>query len=231
MDLANDVLGGPPSAVKSDTMETYEIGTKLSMGDGSVQLNATAFYSDWKDIQVELFLGGTSTCGIFFVQNAASATSEGVELELTALPTESLLLSLSGSYVDSVLDNDEPDLNAQENDRLPGAPDWQFTASGEYTMPINEQWTAAGYLGVQYVGDILGKFSSDPEAPRTETGDFYTTNVNLRLESDRWSFILFADNVFDERAATFGFRNEQENFVETSVLRPRTVGVTVRTWF
>lgn len=230
-DLATDVLGGPPQAVESDSMETYELGTKLSLGNGSVQINAAAFHSDWKDIQVELFLGGTSTCGIFFVQNAASATSEGIELEVTAQPLDSLLLSLSGSYVDATLDEDEPDLNASGGDRLPGAPDYQFTASGEYTMPINDQWTASGYLGVQYVGEILGKFSSDPEAPRTESGDFYTTNVNLRLESERWSLVLFADNVFDERAATFGFRNEQANFVETSVLRPRTVGLTVRTWF
>jgi iron complex outermembrane receptor protein len=84
--------------VKPETLSAFEFGYKSEWLDGRVNLNATAFYYDYRNIQVNVVgpvsaaVGAATTS---YLQNAKQGTSKGLELELEALATERLFLSAS----------------------------------------------------------------------------------------------------------------------------------------
>jgi len=75
---------------------SFEFGAKMSLLDGAAELSFAIFYTDYDDLQVATLTGGTS----FVVQNAASATTQGIELEGRWQATEKLNLRGSFGWVD-----------------------------------------------------------------------------------------------------------------------------------
>src|SRR4029077_2095937 len=61
----------------------YEGGVKTSLRD-RVSFSAAAFRIDWRDLQVNV--PNPQVPAQFFIANAAGATSQGLELELSARP-------------------------------------------------------------------------------------------------------------------------------------------------
>jgi iron complex outermembrane recepter protein len=75
---------------------TYEIGSKMSLLDGAAELNIAYFYTEYDDLQVSIFSGNTT----FEVQNAAEATTQGLEVDGRWQATENLMLSGSVGWID-----------------------------------------------------------------------------------------------------------------------------------
>ncbi|HVW67805.1 MAG TPA: TonB-dependent receptor, partial [Steroidobacteraceae bacterium] len=63
--------------LKSDTLWTYEAGTKAQLQDPDILVSAAVFHIDWKNIQQQLAL----PCGAYFDINGNKATINGGELE------------------------------------------------------------------------------------------------------------------------------------------------------
>ena len=80
-----------------ETMTTYELGLKSRFWDQRLQLNATVFYNDYEDYQADVYVPEALGIGVV---NAGQATSSGLELELTALVTDGLELTLNYGYLD-----------------------------------------------------------------------------------------------------------------------------------
>ena len=228
--LAEQVFGFRPGAIQSDSMWSYEVGTKLSFADGRVKLNAGVYQNDWTDIQVDVSLDGNATCSISVTQNVASATGTGVEFDLSWAATDNLLLTVAGSWVDFTLDDDQPFLNAVEDDRLPSHPDKTLYGSAEYYFPVFDGWDGFARAEISYTGDIMGGFNADAGVPRTEFGDYTLANVRLGMENESWEFALYANNIFDEDALTFQFTDRRDR-IESLVNRPFTVGINIRSNF
>src|SRR5690606_8082924 len=68
----------------------YEFGVKSTLGNGLATVNLAIFRMDFEDQQQSAYDPDLRT---FFTRNAASARSEGVELEVQIIPTDSLSLS------------------------------------------------------------------------------------------------------------------------------------------
>ena len=79
---------------------TYEIGGKMTLLDGVAELNFAIFRTEYDDLQVSVFSGGTT----FDVQNAAEATSQGVEIDGRWAATDKLTLQASLGYIDFEFD-------------------------------------------------------------------------------------------------------------------------------
>ncbi|MFO7551868.1 MAG: TonB-dependent receptor [Haliea sp.] len=75
---------------------SFEVGAKLTLLDGSAELNIAAFHTSYEDLQVSIFSGNTT----FIVQNAAEATSKGVEVDGRWQATDKLLLQASLGWLD-----------------------------------------------------------------------------------------------------------------------------------
>lgn len=76
---------------KQEEVTAYEIGLKSSLFDGLADLNLAAFRSEFDNLQVAIFSGNTT----FEVQNAAAATSTGLELDSRWRLTQDFTLSAS----------------------------------------------------------------------------------------------------------------------------------------
>lgn len=79
--------------VEPETLDAYTIGFKSEFLDNMVRLNAEAFFYDYKNLQLQQVLliegGGTATR----ITNAAEAEIKGVEIDLTAVPTDNLTIT------------------------------------------------------------------------------------------------------------------------------------------
>jgi iron complex outermembrane recepter protein len=76
---------------------SYEGGLKTEWLEHRLRVNATGFYYDYTDLQVQqLISAGTLTIG-----NAATAHVKGLELEAVGKVTRDLQLTLNGSFLDA----------------------------------------------------------------------------------------------------------------------------------
>lgn len=75
---------------------TLELGTKLSLLDGASEINVAVFRSEYTDLQAAVFSGSTT----FNVDNAAEATTQGIEIDSRWQLSDSLMLSASFGWVD-----------------------------------------------------------------------------------------------------------------------------------
>jgi iron complex outermembrane receptor protein len=83
-----------------ESLWAYEIGLKSLMMDQRIMLNGALFYMDISDMQVLEAVDPYTS----WITNAAKATSQGVELELTAKVTESITLMGGLGYTDIEFD-------------------------------------------------------------------------------------------------------------------------------
>jgi iron complex outermembrane receptor protein len=91
-------LGADSNDVDFDEEEvlSFEVGAKITLLDGSAELNIAAFHTTYDDLQASIFSGNTT----FIVQNAAEATSQGVEIDGRWQVTERLMLQGSVGWLD-----------------------------------------------------------------------------------------------------------------------------------
>jgi iron complex outermembrane receptor protein len=79
---------------------SYEAGAKTEWLDRQLRLNATVFYYDYKNLQVQQLIAA----GVLSIGNAATAKVKGAELELTAKPVQDLQLTVNFSALDAKYD-------------------------------------------------------------------------------------------------------------------------------
>jgi iron complex outermembrane receptor protein len=87
-----------------ETISSMELGVKSTLMDGRMRLNAAVFSYDYDDVQVSVIKsddGGVSTD----VVNAASFGTEGLELDLAFLVTDTMTLRAQYAYTDREYDD------------------------------------------------------------------------------------------------------------------------------
>ena len=187
------------------------------------------FHGDWKDIQVYVEIPPINgECDFGFGANAAAATSVGLEGEFSYAFTDRFTLSGAGSFVDATVDNDEPFLEARKGDRLPGSPDLQISLSGDYFWPLANGNQAFIRVDAQYIGEIIGSFTLGDE--RTVSENYGLANLRVGMQSARYEWSFFADNMTDNRALVFS-NGVDDEFRRTIMLQPRTLGLQFRSRF
>jgi outer membrane receptor protein involved in Fe transport len=90
-DLAEIGLSEVPLTYDSDSLWSYEVGTKLALVDNRLRLNASGFQIDWTDIINNVSLD----CILSFTTNLGKARSRGWDIDVQYQPIESLLLSIA----------------------------------------------------------------------------------------------------------------------------------------
>ena len=205
---------------------SYEAGLRTSFWNRRIQLNATAFYYDYSDLQVFTF----TASGLQFIENASDAQIKGLEFELEAHPTDNLELGGSLGLMDSEYKNFVRSFGGATEDlsgnRLIGAPNSQFDVYARYVIPTQiGNFTLRGdfsYVGNRYYDERqLAELSSEGS----------TTNLDARLSwtstNDAIEVALWAKNLTNEvniidvvDVGLFGYQNVWYN-------TPRTYGLTV----
>jgi outer membrane receptor protein involved in Fe transport len=230
-----------PTFFESDTVWSYELGSKNQLFDRRLRMEASAFYIDWSNIQQTI---GLAQCGFSFVENLGSAKSKGFDLALQASVTDDLILGGSVGYTKAEFDETVfggpsrgPGVSpiVTEGDDIPLNP-WTVHLNGQYSYDLAGR---RGYTRFDFQhlsqqkalvpGTNPANGGTDPSIP----GRPESTTLSLRtgVELDTFDISLFVNNVFNAnpqltRARSPGQAGPNSLFTGTT-LRPRTFGITV----
>ncbi|MBL9068139.1 MAG: TonB-dependent receptor [Sphingopyxis sp.] len=90
-----------PESFAPEQVDAFEIGSKNSFGNGALQLNLTAFYYKYKDLQLSKIVARTA------VNDNVSANIYGFEAEAIVRPDPDLVINLGFSYLHSKVSDDK----------------------------------------------------------------------------------------------------------------------------
>jgi outer membrane receptor protein involved in Fe transport len=105
-----------PPIFKPEYNDAFELGTKNTLWDGDLTLNADLFYYNYKNYQISQIVDRTS------VNLNFDATVKGAELETTWSPLPGLRLGFSGGYEDARIKDGQQAIDLI--DRTAGHSDW-----------------------------------------------------------------------------------------------------------
>ena len=221
-----------------EKVTSYELGLKSSWLANRLNLNFALFRMDYDDLQVRL---GCVNCGpgglpLRFLSNAGTAEGEGFELELIALPTDSLRFTAGIGYMDTVYD----ELQDVEDQRRGG-----FFDAGGNTLPLAPEWTvnvSAQHTAQLMGGSLTSRLDLSHVDDRFSDGSFHNhpddvlpaqtllgARVTYRPASESWSVSLWAKNLTDDDSEVyraFGTAFLPFGTNRAQYQQPRTYGVT-----
>ncbi|MBO9694914.1 MAG: TonB-dependent receptor [Sphingopyxis sp.] len=90
-----------PESFKPEQVDAFEIGSKNTFGGGALQLNLTAFYYKYKDLQLSKIVARTA------VNDNVSADIYGFEAEAIVRPDPDVVVNLGFSYLHSKVTDDK----------------------------------------------------------------------------------------------------------------------------
>jgi outer membrane receptor protein involved in Fe transport len=219
-----------------DWLWNYELGAKERLLEGRVQLEASLFHMDWRNIQ-QLIV--PSTCGEQEVTNAGTAGSNGFDLSLRAAITDRVRLAATLEYADARYTSTVhfADGSAVHEGEVLGslpnvAAPWSGNISADADVFRTTQLTVSVHAEDTVRSHNTGPFSLNPPSafsPAVPSADPATNllNVRIRFVSPRWEAAAFVDNVFDSQPALTalpdGVQGSSNAFAVT--FRPRTIGL------
>ncbi len=120
-----------------ETLRSYEIGVKSQWLNRRLRVNAAVFQADYDDIQLtaQSDISDPTRADIL---NAGEATVRGVELDATALLTDSLIVGLSYGYLDAGYDRiiDGRGIDVTNQFAFVNAPRHSLLADATWTVPL-----------------------------------------------------------------------------------------------
>ncbi|HQS96848.1 MAG: TonB-dependent receptor [Novosphingobium sp. 17-62-19] len=185
---------------------TWEVGVKSMFLDNRLQINAAAFHTDYKGIQLNFQQGVSPT-----IQNAGDARIKGFEVEVVAAPTDGFLINASVGYTDAtytaVLAGAQVAANPFQAGVFPGAdlpktPKWKFNVSPRYELSVG------GDAKVVILGDWTHTTSLWNDTERAfllQRGPTDIVNGNISYKSgNHWDLTVGVTNITDERYLVTG---------------------------
>jgi iron complex outermembrane receptor protein len=228
---------GLPKNYSSDSLWSYELGTKQTLLNNHLQIDSSVFYIDWSNVQQAVFLG---SCGLEFTENLGAAVSKGVDLDVQYRAARGLTLAMQAAYTDayytktvyvgtvtaagaSVVDS---------GNRLAPVP-WTAALSIEYYLPgfdvvepyfrVDYQYSASqiGQTPIQDANNA-GHDTAIPNVPDTK-------NLSLRAGIRRGSLNLsvFTNNALNSLPPiTISDDKVGSSLIYERSWQPRTIGLT-----
>ena len=230
----SDLLFGDLSAMTSvdpEEVTAFELGSKSTLMDGRLQLNAALFYQDVSDKQ-----------GITYDSNAAAPVSRlislgdadiyGVELELLAVPTDNLELSLGIGWLDSEISADsgyvitssdgvERTLDGSEL----GSPDLMVNGVVSYNIPLNDGAVVTLQTDFSYHSEGVG--AGGNEYNYSEAKTLVNARVFWVSASEKWEVQAYVKNVFETEYIDNTYGIADLDFVYGNMGMPRWAGIKV----
>jgi iron complex outermembrane receptor protein len=185
-----------------ETSDNYDLGLKGNWFDGRLSANLALFYVDIKDQQVlNVVPDPNGLTPITVITNAANSTSQGVELELTAQPTDNVRIGFTYGRTETEFKEFIQFGVDRKGDPFWFVPKTNASASIDYTIPLGGEDRSLD-LGLTYI-NIAGYNVPDGNLnvpPATEIWkkgyDRLNFRANLKLQNG-WEVTGYVRNVLD----------------------------------
>lgn len=190
----------------SEIVDNFEIGLKGQLGFWDTDFAAVAFRTEYNDFQALSSFTDSNNTLRFYLQNAASLISQGLELDVTSRPIDGLTVTVAATYLDATFDSFP---NAQgpagvidlSGRPLTDAPRWSASTVIRYERPIGAGLRVFGQADVFHRSSVFTELTYDPNL-RQESHTKINARIGLGDQGDRWSLELWGRNLTDE--ITFG---------------------------
>ena len=231
--IAPNAPAGTPASFDPDTVVSYEVGFKGETADRTFALDLSVYHIDWKNIQLLTVVNGF---GLNI--NGSSADSDGAEFTATFRPAPGFVTSINGAYTKAVLNADAPALvGGRKGDRLPFTPPYSVSVNSDYTWGVGGE--AEAFVGASL--RFLSKQTADFDAAfRTANGrqrkvpSYDVIDLRAGVDFGRFGIEAFVRNLTDAHGKTSvgsitasGLPVSPNGALETGVIRPRTIGLSI----
>ncbi len=228
--LATYGLTGVPyeNIYDEEEVDGFEVGMKSTLADGTLRFNATLYSYEYDGLQLTKIQFSEGGVPSLRVQNAASATVEGLELEtLWLTPVDGLTLTASLAFSRAEYDDFVSDcytgqsiaagcaLNADpvtgnftgadmSGEALSNAPDLSATLALNYVVAMGSNWNLGFNVTSSYKDDYNPTTQLYPKSWWQDS--YWVTNASLSLYSpdDTWQLFVRGINLGGEYYAATG---------------------------
>jgi len=219
---AEDTAAGRPVApamvfptFEAETVDSIEFGLKTDLMDGRARANIAAFSYTYENLQFQAtdpdpYRGG--------VANIPESEMSGFEVEFTSLLTDTLVLDMNLSFLDSevtsdylVLDNvdayqyffGQEDLRygLRENvkgNELAKSPEFSADVSLTYETALSSGSLFTGILQYVQRGDFQQRVSNNPAVDAIDSYDLLNLTASIDFVGDKWGLDFKILNASDE---------------------------------
>jgi outer membrane receptor protein involved in Fe transport len=210
-----------PISFTSDSVWSYELGEKWRSSDNRFSVNASAYFESWVGVQQ---VNALSSCGYVYTANVGDAHVYGGEIEARAIVVRDLEASANVTYAHAALVSSTLiDAGFDAGTPIQQVPKWSASASLAYHHDLTEDVALTARVESNYIG------SRTDETFATNTLPSYDlTNLRGGFQGERWSAVLFVNNVADKRAFLNNITQDAVNlptFNRVAVSQPRTTGI------
>jgi iron complex outermembrane receptor protein len=236
------VAGAPilDTSFKPEFVDSYEIGVKNTLFNRTLLLNATVFYQDFQDFQLNSFDGL-----VFNVTSVPKVISKGLDADFVWFtPVDGLNLSGGLTYAEtyypksdaSVLGTAAPGAVPTGNQRLPGsrlslAPLYSASLAASYEHQLTEDLVGRFAINAKYQSSYNTGSNLDP-VKNQEGFTLVNARIGIGPQNKRWQAELWGQNIFDQYYTQVGFDAvAQTGSYDAFLGLPRTYGVTLRASF
>ncbi len=210
---------------RDENVNAYEVGAKTEFFDHRLRANFSAFYYDYKDLQVYTAVQRNQITVQLFT-NASAARMYGVEAELQARPMRGLDLSLSGSLLSAQYKDFHSVAGDYSGNTLPSAPKVSVNGTAHYEHDLPK-----GVLVTQLDFTYRSKVFFDT-ANTQRLSDPMRIYVNgqlgWRVGDGRYEVGVWGRNLFNETNIVDITPIAGLGFDVFSVGQPRTYGLYLR---
>jgi iron complex outermembrane recepter protein len=214
-----------------EVVDSFEVGTKMSLLDESLFLNLSAFHNRYKDIQLSVFTsytlpnGSTSFFGDF--TNAGKGTVNGFEVEYQWLPTEHWLISGNLAWLDAEYDEYiTAGVNVADAQRFTNAPEFSGAINLEYRTPLANGGDFSARVGYSYQSEVWPTTDLSPLI-RQEGYGLVSAGAIWNID-DRWQLSLQGSNLTDKEYRTTGYNIASYGVLTGFYGPPRQYSLTAR---
>jgi len=228
--------------VNPETATDYELGIKTTAFDRRLQLNANLFLVDVKDYQATQLAEVTTGVFVQVLSNIGKVRSQGVELELQAVPVQGLRVSLNGSYNDAVYRSYENAPCSAERiaaglkvcdltgSQVVGAPRWIASSALDYEHPIGDDLQVFGGVSYSWRSSFFGS-ADNSELARVKAYGLLNLRAGVGGDwgTNHWTASLWANNLTDKVYTVGGISSAAATLQYSEFPgAPRSIGATLR---
>lgn len=235
-----------------ETLDSFELGMKGEFADNTVRLNASAFYYDYKDLQVTR-AAGVGPGAAVTTENAANAEILGIDMDVTWAASDNLTISAGGSlldteyqdYVASAFVFNSADYSAAnfgetgmgrvgfnaDGTSLIRAPELSYFLSGEYVFDLQNGGEIPVFLSYSYKGDYDFDLVAGPRESllTQEAYGLLNGRVSYKPDGSNWEIGAYGQNLTDEEYFDDNVANPTG--IRVNYGAPRTYGVDLKVSF
>jgi iron complex outermembrane receptor protein len=193
----------------------YELGHDSSFRDGTVDLHAAAYYTDYRDYQAFQFHPAGQT-----VSNAEDAHAWGLEAELRIRPATGLELFAGAGYTHARYDDYDSFIGDFSGKRVAKIPVCTLNAGASYRAA----W--GGMAAINW--RLVGRTSFD-DANNVTQGSYSLLDARLGFEKGYFGIYVFGRNLTDEEHFTHSYVFFGQPAASPGA--PRMIGTEVRATF